>query len=231
MPRARQWRGYYLFLLGFVRHLERVAGLFHGDSLMFLPGTQTLSLGLSQLPAPFPEPPNPIGCQRGRLPSDIWSDFFWLAEFEYNGGGEAAGRWGRTGFFPSNKTPSTWWYRAPRTGESQRIAKTTWVPRLSPEQRQQHVIITQTGARSSKFQLHPLTESEPISAPEIILLILQHEFVAATCLTGGRPQGRPQTPSSGLGAPQIPQEGPEVSLRRRTSGVPAQPAATNISGG
>lgn len=122
----------------------------------------------------------------------------------------------------------------PRTGESQRIAKTTKttrVPRLSPEQRQQHVIITQTGARSSKFQLHPLTESEPISAPEIILLILQHEFVAATCLTGGRPQGRPQTPSSGLGAPQIPQEGPEVSLRTRTSGVPAQPAATNISGG
>lgn len=117
MPRARQWRGYYLFLLGFVRHLDRDAGLFHGDSLMFLPGTQTLSLGLSQLPAPFPEPPNPIGCRRGRLPSDIWSDFFfWLAEFEYNGGSEAAGRWGRTGFFPSNKTPSTWWYRAPRTG-------------------------------------------------------------------------------------------------------------------
>lgn len=49
---------------------------------MFLPGTQTLSLGLSQLPAPFPEPPNPIGCRRGRLPSDIWSDFFffdWLS--------------------------------------------------------------------------------------------------------------------------------------------------------
>lgn len=102
--------------------------------------------------------------------------------------------------------------------------------RLSPEQRQQHVIITQTGARSSKFQLHPLTESEPISAPEIILLILQQEFVAATCLTGGRPQGRPRTPSSGLGAPQILQEGPEVTLRR-TSGVPAQPAATIISGG
>lgn len=77
---------------------------------------------------------------------------------------------------------------------------------------------------------HRIRTQEHISAPEIILLILQHEFVAATCLTGGRPQGRPRTPSSGLGAPQIPQVDPEVSLRRR-SGVPAQPAATVISGG
>lgn len=47
---------------------------------MFLPGTQTLSLGLSQLPATFPEPPNPIGCRPGRLPSDTWSDFSdWLS--------------------------------------------------------------------------------------------------------------------------------------------------------
>lgn len=46
-----------------------------------LPGTQTLSLGLSQLPAPVPGPAHPIGCRRTQLPSDAWRDFCdWLPE-------------------------------------------------------------------------------------------------------------------------------------------------------
>lgn len=46
-----------------------------------LPGTQTLSLGLSQLPAPVPGPAHLIGCWRTHLPSDVWRDFSdWLPE-------------------------------------------------------------------------------------------------------------------------------------------------------
>lgn len=69
----------HLLLLGFVRHLDRVAGFFSRKLRDVLPGPQTLSLGLSLLPAPDPGPVTPIGYWRAHLPSNA-NRFFsdWL---------------------------------------------------------------------------------------------------------------------------------------------------------
>lgn len=55
-------------------------GVLHGGSVMLFPGTQTLSLGLSPIPAPVPDSKHLIGCRGVNLPSDVRGDFSdWLS--------------------------------------------------------------------------------------------------------------------------------------------------------